>query len=100
MASGNLVEQTCRVRMTPTEWGPATFFHWDELDSFMGRSGDADLRESFELYQRSEFCGKPATNYVDYGEDRVWMCAEHHGMCTQFQEDRPVAFLPDKGSGT
>lgn len=37
---------------------------------------------------KGHFCGKPATEYVDYGEDRVWMCPEHHAICLLGPEAR------------
>jgi hypothetical protein len=70
------------VRVAQTEDGPATFFHWGHEDAIIGQDTPDPIGQSYyDLYQESVLCGKPATGYVDYGENRVWMCVEHYGVC-------------------
>lgn len=73
----SLVEETCRVRVTHTPEGPATFYHWDELDDLLRDSADPEMREFYDLYQKSVLCGLPALDSVNFGGVEVPMCATH-----------------------
>lgn len=73
-----LVEETCRVRVARTPEGPATFYHWDDLDDLMGASGDPAMRDLYGLYQKSVLCGLPAFDSVDFGGTLVPMCLAHY----------------------
>jgi hypothetical protein len=75
-----LVERTCQVRVTETPEGPATFYGkpWNDIDyAIYEDSADCEMREIFDLYQKSVACGLPAFDYVDFRDERIWMCAKH-----------------------
>lgn len=57
----NLVEQTCRVRVAQTQDGGVACY-WVS----------AEFVSEETMFKNSVICGKPASNYVELGEDRVW----------------------------
>jgi len=56
---GELVLHTCRVYFNPKK--QAGYFFCSEPGQLAGMNR----------------CGQPACDYVDIGNDRVWMCPEH-----------------------